>query len=265
VSSATRRKSRQFWGGPGSSSPPFGTTTQALVRRSPLVESRGPPLSWRVAAASDATSALAGNVEGRAAIAAELNTGEMPTASENCRQVVIEATTTRASTVIRSMPTRKSRTHASMTIPLSRTRSKTSIGLLPPEARSMLIAIPFRARPELHGHAAVSSSRRSRPPMCSMILHQVSKLIGLVRSASIRRCTDDTAEGDQRKTGKTFPISAWIQRWRDRVVSTGPRCRRGARSLRRGRTLRSPPVLVYKPCHHLRCGQKIAQPKADFA
>ena len=170
----------------------------------------------------------------------------------------------RASTVIRSMPTRKSRTHASMTIPLSRTRSKTSIGLLPPEARSMLTAIPFRVRPELHGHAAVSSSRRSRPPMCSMILHQVSKLIGLVRSASIRRCTDDTAEGDQRKTGKTFPISAWIQRWRDRVVSTGPRCRRGARSLRRGRTLRSPPVLVYKPCHHLRCGQKIAQPQGRF-
>jgi len=44
--------------------------------------------------------------------------------------------------------------------------------------------------------------------MCSTVLHQVSKLIGFVRPASIRRCTDDTAGGDQSKTGKTFPPEA---------------------------------------------------------
>src|SRR5882724_4076261 len=45
----------------------------------------GRPSSWRAAASSDATSALFGNAEPRAALVAELNTGEMPTASENCR------------------------------------------------------------------------------------------------------------------------------------------------------------------------------------
>src|SRR5713226_8351925 len=68
---------------------------------------------------------------------AGFDTGETwPMISEYFKNVSIDATTIRASTVMRSMPTSETRTHASMTIPLSRTRSRTSIRLVPPAARS---------------------------------------------------------------------------------------------------------------------------------